>query len=924
MKEKNQSIVSQVASAVRSGASVPASILKDTAALQQAAMVSKLIKDDRQTSTPFMEDDGQIGILMSGLENISRNRMARIEDSENISKLFPDIELAIQILISSVLSPKDMIGNELIYRAENSRLPAAVTKTLIEVVSDEMNNYYGLEGEQPAILRQAAFDSGAHVKVILPESAVDLVINRGVRATEAIDDLNGNVKNVGWLGSRSARIPVGESGITKHVPYVPNVGAAFRDDHPDIELAAEVGKFVEVYDDIDLLKMQSLKDKESSEIADQLAPNRLSSKFSASRERLSVAVRESAVLKAESTDSSKPKTPSVLELRNMLYKSPTVDYKPYFVLPGKDALKRKSIGRPLYMSWPTEAMIPLYSPNDPSRHIGYFALQSIDGTPVSVDSSSYDSGQGLSSMLQSDKTNTSLSTMLTEKARRNLGDQTIVPTLDHITDVYANLVEADWLERKRRGRDTREVKIGRNNDLMQIMLARSLRGTMTRVIYIPAEYVCYYALKFNRNGTGKSFLDDLSNISSLRAMVLFSNVMARVKQAIQVTSVDINFDPRDPDPIKTIETVKHLVARTRQQYFPHGLNRVVDLTDWIQRAGVEITWQGHPKLPGTKIEFTTKNVDHPTADDSLDEQFRHQTYMHLGLSPETVDSAAKADFATTIQQGSILFSRRVNMMATALAEKNSECVRKVVSNDEVIIEKMIASLRANKGLVEKCLDDEEREFFKDDETGMFAYVIQDFLMSLEVCTPKADFTTHENLSKEMDTYAKSLDEALRHIFSPDALPDEVGGDVSQHLDNLQKAWKAELMRRWMANNNFLPEAFDIATVSEDGRPLVDLLDSVTGHGKAVSLSVLNYLSSSRSTRWATNKSLEELGEGDPAQTSGSSGGEGGGGGDEFSSGNPFDTPLVDEEPEGGGEGGGSEKVETPGDEFSNGNPFEAS
>lgn len=56
--------------------------------------------------------------------------MARMEDNQNTMQLFPDIELAEQIVISSILAPKDMGSSELIYKLTDNRFPAVLTNEL--------------------------------------------------------------------------------------------------------------------------------------------------------------------------------------------------------------------------------------------------------------------------------------------------------------------------------------------------------------------------------------------------------------------------------------------------------------------------------------------------------------------------------------------------------------------------------------------------------------------------------------------------------------------------------------------------------------------------------------------------------------------------------------------------------------------------
>lgn len=899
--QQNQSdFITEVQAIInRPGAQRPASsIVKN---MDVAAVVSKFVKPREQSLFRPTEPNADVGMINSGIEQISKTIMGRIEDNENIFKLFPDIELAIQIIISSILSPKDMVKSELIYRAKDSALPAQMVSKMVQYVRDEIEKYYKLEDELPVILRDALFKSGSHVKAILPESAVDQLINsKTTLTTESMysEDIFSSkdgrkVRHLGLLGDphekkETKRGLVFESAL--HARSQTAYNAALytsnfetKSDFVQMDRFKEsMARLVEVTDNFQFLKVPKLIETVNQQSVSRLTGSKLSQRVIAAEQYYQYQAQQSG---------GKP-TPN--ELSNILYKSANTDYTPFLNVPSSSNLRRKSVGRPLVLTLPSEAAIPVHIPGDVSKHIGYFVPVDIDGNPVTVDSAAYDSGQGLSSMLQSDKSNTSLSSLLTEKARRNLGNDGIVPTIEHLGELYADIVERDLMERLIKGAYGKQLQISRNNEIYRIMLMRTLKSQMTRLVYIPADYITYFAFNFHRNGVGKSYLDDLSNITSLRAMVLFSKVMAKVKSSIATTHVNVTLDQRDHDPVKTIEMAKHLVAKARQQYFPHGLNRVVDLTDWIQRAGIEITFEGHPRLPETKFNFESRNTQHVMPDDDLDELFRHQTYMHFGLSPETVDSAARADFATTIEQNSILFARRILMLSNTFTADITEYAKKIISNDETILEGLSQILQEHKADIESILTDEEKELFNQNPASFTTYLIQSFVETFEVDLPKPDSTRNASQKAAIDSYEEMVDKGLNYIFSSDVLPQEFGGATNEYVEAIKSAWKAALMRRWMADNNYAPELFDITNRSEDGQPMANLLEMTKSYTENIMLNIVSFLNKMKASKEAANKDIDKLNAGD--SSGGSSNEETyeseNGGQDEFGQNNPFDSPEI--------------------------------
>ncbi|MCK9517249.1 MAG: hypothetical protein M0Q87_14600, partial [Ottowia sp.] len=543
----NQESLKNVIKLVNSGKSYPALQLVKSSP-ETAALISKLVKPVERGDFDLKDKKSHYNLNHSQLKDISESIKSRIKDNENIALLFPDIELAIQILVSSILSPKDMVKTDIIYRTREPILPSEITMKLIDIVTNHIEGYYGLKDDLAEILRDSLFTTGSYIKTIIPESAVDEIINSNQEiSTESISELfvSGNKTiNLGILGNPGTanKRPALERFIysDRTLNYDPIVKMTDETPKGKTEVSLE---HLEVTDNYKLLKLPK--------VIEAANKNKIKK-----------------IIKSKNIGLESNKLNNV-QLGNIVYKNPKQGTDTFVVIPGKANVKRKSIGRPLTLRLPSEAVIPVYIPGDESKHIGYFVLVDEDGNPLTMDANS-EFVDGLSSMtnLQGHAQNQSLSSMLIQKAKRNLVSMNDQPTLDHVTKVYANIVETDLIERLNNGIYGKNVAISDNEEIYRIMLARSLATKFTRLIYIPAELTTYFAFKYFSNGVGKSMLDDLKFLTSLRAIMLLSKVMAMTKSAINNTHVNITLDEDDPDPQKTIETAQHEIAKIRQQYFP--------------------------------------------------------------------------------------------------------------------------------------------------------------------------------------------------------------------------------------------------------------------------------------------------------------------------------------------------------------------
>ncbi|MGC3004911.1 hypothetical protein ACPF8X_42680, partial [Streptomyces sp. G35A] len=230
-------------------------------------------------------------------------------------------------------------------------------------------------------------------------------------------------------------------------------------------------------------------------------------------------------------------------------------YNPLISINDKNNTTRKSIGRALRMKLPSESVIPVYAPGQPKKHIGYFVLLDGYGAPLTI-YSQQGYNDGLSSVMNnsaSTNQSTGLQSYLLKRAKDTILGQEKEPTLTDVVRVYSSIVEKQIVSRLKTGIYGKELKIGEVDEIYRMMLYRALQGMQTRMLYIPADMVTYYAYKYHSNGVGKSLLDDLTMLLSTRAVVMVARVMQQIRSSINVTNVGVTLDPSDPDPEKTME-----------------------------------------------------------------------------------------------------------------------------------------------------------------------------------------------------------------------------------------------------------------------------------------------------------------------------------------------------------------------------------
>ena len=818
----------------------------------EAAAISKLVSprvpQRESINTAYQTQQNQ-------LYGISNEIQTRITDNQNITQIFPDIELAIQILVSCILSPKDMVQTQVIYRFEESILPSHVGSAVLQEIQNQLENYHKVTEELPTILRDMLFDTGSHPKLVLPESAVDEMINQPSMIT--MESLNAiwdketkGLKPLGILGTPD--LPNHPKTVMEqftHNHYNPK-GRAYPMETVDGTVISLEG-VVEVSDNFSLFKVPTLLEAAREQRIKEMVRPSLSRGLALSQEAANNKLSDN-------------------QFRSALFKGAQAKTENFIRIPERDALKRKSIGRPLVQKIPSEAVIPVYPPGDETKPLGYFILVDDEGHPLTVKSQRQiynQANQVISSTNNNQSGQSTMTSLLIQKARNNLAGNQKVTQLEQLSQIYSQIVEQDLLKRLRNGINGTDATISKNEDVYRMMLARSLCSMMTRLIYVPKELMTYFAFKYHDNGVGKSLMDDVKMLCSMRAILLFSKVQAEAKSSIAITEVNMSLDPRSPDPMKDIEMATDLISKTRQQYFPLGANSAPELLDWIHRAGFELHFEGHPALPQTKFQFNTKNFDRQDPNADLDEGLRKQTYMAFGLSPELLDTGFDAEFAATVTANNILLSKRTIQYQDAFSKQLTQYAKNIALSDMVILVAISDIITANEDAIAASLSEEDKARYTVNPLAWKETFVNQVVNSIVLEFPKPELTAINTQLEAFKKYDEAMEETLKYWVSNEILTTSMAGDISNYADDIVKILKAHFMRQWMAKEGFMTELADVVATDDDKKPLIDIYSVNQEHLKGLMLSALRFMKAMTPAIDATNTDITKLG---PAEGGGSS------------------------------------------------------
>lgn len=837
------------------------------------ALLSKLVPDVTVNSSHYVEGPDRqrriVGPDVSMLERISETTATNIIDAQNLLQTLPDVEMAMQVTVSAILAPKDLIETTINWRVEPGWIPSELSLPMLNVVKDYFDNSYKISEKLPDILKDILYLRGSRPILLLPESSIDHLINSNDRiSNEAFASYMSSDKrhfrSLGFLGNRS-KTDDNESELSLET-IVGGKSKSKSSYNPSVESLTISMEFQLHEDDI----------RESSNVRHKKASVNFDPKLSITdnpqvllipqiqekvrRDRVHDIVRPKG-FGVEAFDPNPVNNGTSIQSGNgnlmnrplnSIYRPRQFNAAQTLAVSRASQLTRESIGHPSEFHLPSECVIPVHTPSNPENHIGYFILLDRNGQPL-IKTTETDYFNEMAYNLKQNRTLTDQ--MITNVGRHNNPNAdwyTRQVDVDEMTRVYSEVMEMELTQRLRNGIYGGDLKVSRPQEIYQIMFARALAGMHTQLLYVPAELITYMAFDYNQYGIGVSLLQRSKILGGLRAIMLYASIMAGIKNSIGNTVVDIELDEEDPDPQTSLETIMHEFAYGRSAgMMPLGTTRPRDIVNYMKQASVQYSVSGNPRLPTVKVSVEDKPTNRVKPESELVEDLKKNHLASLGVPAESVDAAQGPDFATTVLSNNLMFAKRVMIYQKMLMGFMQDHVARYTLNSSVLMQRLREIVESNKQELNKHERPEDSESIADlAERGIDSYaqnntneidsVILDFISALRMELPKPDQASKRLKKEEFDNEVQMIESALKYYIDADFLRSLELGDLESDLDAIIAGVRSHFIRDWMRTENIMP-SLNILTEMDGDEPAMDLLKSQAAHVDLLRRSIGTYV-----------------------------------------------------------------------------------
>lgn len=780
---------------------------------EASSAVSKLVEpaDDEENSEKGYAHNELTTEYFSAPKDFASN----YQSSLDALKLFPDLELAASIYASLVVSSGDLATNKIVVSSNETLLLPDVKAKLLRIIETELKTGYTLVDKLDEIVIELLIGKGSVARVTIPENSLDDFINGRIPFNRKValetenatigNGIDGTV-NLGILGEISEK-PVGSIALEGDENFFTSDELKFRRDknHTITNL--------EIIDNFHCLKYGKLREAEtSSSLESVLYGAPLSSTGANPQQQTGVVVNKDEIL-PEDMDGPKIR-------RKDIFSRVKVEESSVSEVHADDYSTRDSITRPLTFEIPAESVIPVITPGRPDSAKGYFIMLDDKYNFLTLETRKCDKEKGIHSQLESG----SMDSDTKSKIASYLGGKRKTDELNSGEIAFRRfkeVIERDMADRLNTGIHAgTSFEITQNQDIEYLMFLRSLAGKKTKLLFLPSEMVAYYALKYDDQGIGKNVLADLKELNNMRGTLLFSEVLATIKNNLRTTNVHLDIDPGDPDPSKTIKIATAEVMKTRAMDLPTNMSSISQLGDWIQRAGYTFSFSNHPGLPQVKFDFTDETIERRTGNsDEILDTIRDQQFNAFGLTPEIVDTGLDVNFATTDQANRKFLLKRIRKTRGILSRVLSKEVLHIVRCDPYITKQLEHTLEGVK--------------VKDADGTIVTpeMLMIKFLQSMSVTLPNLEEDNNVAAQAELyENFADALDVALEPWLSEEMYDQAVfGDDLPELLDTLRAQIRGHYLRDYQTKTGYFSELGDMTTLDSNGDSYMKMGDIIPEH-----------------------------------------------------------------------------------------------
>lgn len=651
--------------------------------------------------------------LYTFLKDTSLNTNEVIKRNNGIANLIPEINPAKNVWVTCLLSPTDLQTNSVGFSLDVDYVSEEVRKDIEELYGNLFNGELKIDIKLAKYIGDCLFGAGSAPVLVLPKHNINMlrcaidIKNIGQITTESIDRFDAEYNRLNeteYLSDKPIlsilkKFNIGGSSL--HIG-LENLQKEFNKKDPNIYDYLTDNEFQSVLD-----TMGSVDSTEKLNFAKSLIKDvnnwfiKYNSHIVVSNNHSVITDRKESidkildditnVLNVDSKKQAAKEYNEMFQSRHQMQTSTTT--RSTVILSDRITDNKDDI--PVILDIPPECVIPVCQPGFNDEHLGYFVLVEQWGTPMSKTLMT-----GFESRFSSNLVDMAVTAVYGTGGQNGQRDNRMNNLQKYNAAITVfDITISKLLENKLNDFGLHGMTVGRYQTISRCLFHHLLQEKDVGLIFVPKSLMTYFAFDYRSDGTGKSILEDIEFMLSMRSTLLVSKVLAMTRAAVEKTEIEIDMTNN----LQALQTMNIF----KSAYYTKNSLKLSNDPDMIVRNILDSRLRFKPKnLKGLEDYSINTNVEStPTIkpDDELLEHFDKFIYIAFGFPKSALEENENLERVASLASRNIFFANEVRSKQKILIPHIKKLTFTYVNHCRIFKDKILELL--------------EKHYIIDDESG---------------------------------------------------------------------------------------------------------------------------------------------------------------------------------------------------------------
>lgn len=732
-----------------------------------------------------------VSTVFQALMPTAKRSARQSRSNEMLFTLTPELKQARRILVSSILSPNDIQTGAANIVCDDKTLSAEQNLKIGTLLTEFFNEKLKLGTRLGEWIGDVLFESGAKAVVVMPKEELRTIARAGAKSSPSK-----------FKGSNEAFTFSDFSISTEHLS--------------DLELQSEMFQVVDgLRQSLEALKptlggtAKSNPDKDRIDVAAivDYSRNFIVKMLETGPGRVTAPAVVHDPMELQKVARSQRENQTQIAAKyfaNLFSHDPAATDNAWML----EASKRLGNGdEPFLVELPAESVIPVCVKGSSSTHLGYFVLLDENGDPI------------VPSEDASDITILTSQTLTKQAASSYLSSSTTVPTWGVLGSSDKNKLEClsaafgiavkHLMKQSLKRNGIISVDVGPYNAISNCIFFNMMANNKVKLLYIPEPMMIYYAFDYHKDGTGKSLIEGIEYVLSLRSTLFVAYVMSVIQSAVVHRTVKVDVDDKNVEFESMIHMIREMMVAKDVLPFDNNPSAI---SRNLANRHISIIPKNIKGIPGGfEIEKDLTVGRSASINADVLDLFNNMWMSGVSIPHNLFNALGENEYMRSIAVNNLYFSNDIRVYQSKLEDPNARLVRNYTAASTFLREEIRRIVRPES--VKKQTEDEPDALKRStpgevsvkadgktpdtDTDEQVDTAVLRAILSLRIALPLPNITVSKAQFEELIAYIDSLDKVLDAQVSED-MYNVQGANLTDTIKQIRALIKSTLVRQFIA------------------------------------------------------------------------------------------------------------------------------